>query len=126
MALKRNPSSRPSRVPFGRIGGHLGRKGGQKGCQMEVQIGVSNEATTRFPEKTRTCEFDTLFLMFWPCRASLKNLLLRSCLGYRREVKTEVHKMMPSKATLGGSDGYLGPPRLIFGSPLGAPFGDTI
>ena len=36
VALKRNPSSRPSRVPFGRIGGHLGRKGGQKGCEMEV------------------------------------------------------------------------------------------
>ena len=80
--------------------------------------------TTRFPEKTGKWEFDTLFNMFWPCRA--KNVLLRTCLGYRREVKTEVHKMMPSKATLGGSDGRLGPPRMIFGSPLGILFGDKI
>ena len=34
--------------------------------------------------------------------------------------------MMPSKPTLEGSDGHLGPPRLIFGSPLGSPFGDKI
>ena len=77
---------------------------------MEVQKGVENEATTSFPAKTGNYEFDTLFIMFWPCRASLKNLLLKTCLGYRREAKTEVHKMMPSKPNLGGSDGHLGPP----------------
>ena len=52
VALKRNPSSRPSRVPFGRIGGHLGRKGGQKGCEMEVQKGVRNGAKSRAPTKS--------------------------------------------------------------------------
>ena len=48
------------------------------------------------------------------------------CLGYRSQVKTDVHKMMPSKPALGGSDDHLEPPRLIFGSPLGSPIGDKI
>ena len=34
--------------------------------------------------------------------------------------------MTPSKHIVGGSDGHLGPPRLIFGSPLGSPFGHKI
>ena len=59
---------------------------------------------------------------FQACRASLKN----NFLGYRSEVKTEVQKKNPSKHILGGSDGGLGPPRLIFGSPLGTLFADKI
>ena len=64
VALKRNPSSRPSLVPFGRIGGHHGRRGGQKGCEMEVQKGVRNGAKSRAPTKSGKSEFDTLFIMF--------------------------------------------------------------
>ena len=93
---------------------------------MEVQRGSQTKLQPGSQGKSGKSEFDKLFIMFWPCRASLKNLLLRTCLGYRRKVKTEVHKLMPSKPNLGGSDGHLGPPMLIFGSPLGSPFGDKI
>ena len=64
VAFKTDPSSRPSRVPFGRLGGHLCRKSGQKGCEMEVQKGVRNGAKSRAPTKSGKSEFDTLFTMF--------------------------------------------------------------
>ena len=55
-----------------------------------------------------------------------QNIIFWNTLGYQSEVKTEVQKKTPSKHILGGSDGRLGPPRVIFWSPLGFPFGDKI
>ena len=94
----------------------------EKGAEItskRIQKGVKN----RVHKKHEKHNFDMLFATFRPCRASKKKL--RS-LGYEGEVETKVQKKTPSKHILGGSDGRLGPPRAIFWSPLGPPFGDKI
>ena len=61
---KKTPSGSSSWPPLGPLGGHLGAKVVQKGCQKETQTGVQNGAKSRPPGKAGKSEFDTVFTMF--------------------------------------------------------------
>ena len=115
---------------FGDLFCSKNKKGGSKNMSI---WGSSGRASARFlvqrvskkdAKRTSKRGFGMLIYYVSASRASLKNLLFWSSLGYQSEVKTEIHKMKPSKHILGGSDGHLGPPKMILGSPLG-PFGAT-
>ena len=64
-----------------------------------------------------------LFAMFQPCGAPSKKYLFSSLLGYQSGCQRRVLKKTPPKYVLGCSDSQLGASGVIFGSPLGPPFG---
>ena len=124
---KKSPKNRPPlEAPLGRLlapsADILVPRVSKKGAKRRPKEGSQTELNPG-PQKKQEKVSLTQYLLCFGHVGHLKKLTVEDLFG---EVKTEVHKMMPSKPALGGSDDHLEPPRLIFGSPLGSPFGDKI
>ena len=104
------PSPRPSWAALGSLGGYLGPKRGQKGCQMEVNKRVPNGAKSRAPTKSGKNEFDTLSIKFEPCPAFQKGQLFVLVLGADFHVKSRSVKSPLQKTALGAQIATWSPP----------------